>query len=353
MGIKQSISSSRLRQRFDEDAKALIPLLDEASVAFLQSVNASITPLKTGHVPLDIDAFPQDNSHTKKEGVSRTYKSNVDGYTPMAAYLGNEGWCVACELRTGSQHAQKEFDYTLERVLPRVRTLTSAPILARLDSAHDARNNRDIFNNHDMDFLIKWNPRKQDPQSWYQLAQENNVAWEESRSGKKVFVFSVVKDDYRLVVRLVVRESDRHGQLFLNPEFELEGWTTSLPEASYDNETIIQLYRGHATSEQFHSEFKTDLDLERLPSGKFDTNDLVMAFGVLAYNILRWMGLQSLMGKDSPVRHPAKRRRLRTVMQEVIGVASRMIESGRQLVLRFGQHSPGFNAHRQLSQLLS
>ena len=25
--------------------------------------------------------------------------------------------------------------------------------------------------------------------------------------------------------------------------------------------------------EQFHSEIKTDLDLERLPSGKFDTND--------------------------------------------------------------------------------
>lgn len=353
MGIKQSISSSRLRQRFDEDAKELIPLLDEASVAFLQSVSAPITPLKTGHVPLDMDAFPQDNSNTKKEGVSRTYKSNIDGYTPMAAYLGNEGWCVACELRTGSQHAQKEFNYTLERVLPRVKALTSAPILARLDSAHDACNNRDLFNSHDMDFIIKWNPRKQDPQNWYQLAQENNVAWEESRPGKKVSVFSVMKDDYRLVVRLIVRESDRHGQLFLNPEFELEGWTTSLPEASYNNETIIQLYRGHATSEQFHSEFKTDLDLERLPSGKFDTNDLVMAFGVLAYNILRWMGLQSLMGKDSPVRHPAKRRRLRTVMQEVIGVASRMIESGRQLVLRFGQHSPGFNAHRRLSQLLS
>jgi|GEM_PF-2572476 len=31
------------------------------------------------------------------------------------------------------------------------------------------------------------------------------------------------------------------------------------------------LYSDHATSEQFHSEFKTDLDLERLPSGKFDT----------------------------------------------------------------------------------
>jgi len=45
---------------------------------------------------------------------------------------------------------------------------------------------------------------------------------------------------------------------------------------------VIALYRDHATCEQFHSEFKTDLDLERLPSGKFDTNDLVIAFAVLA-----------------------------------------------------------------------
>ncbi len=40
MGIKQSPSSARLRQRFDEDARALIPLLDEASVEFL--CNASV-----------------------------------------------------------------------------------------------------------------------------------------------------------------------------------------------------------------------------------------------------------------------------------------------------------------------
>ena len=35
---------------------------------------------------------------------------------------------------------------------------------------------------------------------------------------------------------------------------------------------IIALYADHGTHEQFHSEFKTDLDLERPPSGKFDTN---------------------------------------------------------------------------------
>lgn len=61
---------------------------------------------------------------------------------------------------------------------------------------------------------------------------------------------------------------------------------------------------------QFHSEFKTDLDLERLPSGKFATNDLVLTLAALAYNVLRLMGQSALLCPDAPVRHAAKRRRL-------------------------------------------
>ena len=81
------------------------------------------------------------------------------------------------------------------------------------------------------------------------------------------------------MVRLIERTIDRKGQLLLTPEIELEGWTTPLPESDYDEATVLKLYRGHALCEQFNSEFKTDLDLERLPSGKCDTNDLVMTFG--------------------------------------------------------------------------
>ena len=110
---------------------------------------------------------------------------------------------------------------------------------------------------------------------------------------------------------------------------------------------------GHATAEQFHSEIKTDLDLERLPSGKFDTNDLVLTLGALSYNILRWIGLKGLTGKDSPVRHAAKRRRIRTVMQELMYLAARLIDSGRRLKLRFSQHCPGFQAFGRVYQQLA
>jgi hypothetical protein len=290
-----------------------------------------------------MDVFPMDNSQTRKEGVSYTYKG-YDGHAPIAAYLGQEGWCLGCELRPGSQHANKGFIDTLGRVLPRARALTTVPILLRLDSAHDARENRNFLCKQDaVDFLIKWNPRKQDPLAWADKAQSQK-AWTLNRDGKMEAVLSEELPDepgVRRIVKVTVRTSDARGQLYLEPEVSLEGWITSLPAHVADEQRVMALYRDHATSEQFYSEFKTDLDLERLPSGKFDTNNLVMAFATLGYNLLRWMGLR-LTGPDAPIRHWAKRRRLRTVMQELMYMACRLVHSDRQCLLRFGRHCPGF-----------
>lgn len=62
--------------------------------------------------------------------------------------------------------------------------------------------------------------------------------------------------------------------------------------------------KNHALSEQFHSEFKTDLDLERIPGGKFTTNALVMALGAFAYKNFEIRWPLGLLGDKSPVRHP-------------------------------------------------
>ena len=47
------------------------------------------------------------------------------------------------------------------------------------------------------------------------------------------------------------------------------------------------------------SQIKTDMDVERLPSGKFDTNELVLELTIIAYNILRLIGRQSLKSKNA------------------------------------------------------
>lgn len=138
----------------------------------------------------------------------------------------------------------------------------------------------------------------------------------------------------RQVIRITERTIDRHGQCLLVPEVDLEGWWTSLDICE---EEIIQLYKDHGTSEQFHSEFKTDMDIERLPSGKFATNALVLGMSVLAYNILRWIVQNGLLGLKSPKRSKVKRRRIKTVMQELMYVAARIIKTSRKIIISFGQ----------------
>ena len=92
----------------------------------------------------------------------------------------------------------------------------------------------------------------------------------------------------------------------------------------------------------------SDLDLERLPSGKFDTNYLVCQLAALAMNVLRLMGQRGLLGPDAPVRHPAKRRRLKTVMQELIYKAGRIIEHGRKIILGLGANDRAAKAFARL-----
>jgi hypothetical protein len=130
----------------------------------------------------------------------------------------------------------------------------------------------------------------------------------------------------RGVTHLIERTIDRDGQMLLIPKLEIEGWLTSLelPVAQ-----TVALYQANGTNEQFHSEFNTDLDLERPPSDKFATNDLVLSLAMLAFNILCSIGQATLIEPDSPFRHPAKRRRLRTVMQEIIGIVARVIAHAR------------------------
>lgn len=131
-------SSVWLRQRMEKLAPDLREDTDELSVRLLQRTEAPITP-ENGYVCLDFDTFVLDNSGTKKEWVSRTYQG-TDGYTPIAAYLGNEGWCLALELRPGSQHSALETHYFLERVLPRTHALVppGQAVLSRSDSGFDS-----------------------------------------------------------------------------------------------------------------------------------------------------------------------------------------------------------------------
>lgn len=347
LGNKDVPSEGTMRQRMDEYAERMLGAISWASIEFLERTKVPLTALSTGHIPLDLDGFVLDNSGSKKENVERTYRQ-VDGYLCLPAYLGMEGWMVNQHLLPGSQHPQNGFIFFIQETLGRVRQFCKQKLLLRTDSAHDALANLlELSRHRRVDYIIKWNPRKQDKQAWVQQAFSKGKV-STPRPGKRVAVFSVKEKHtfadvdgiertitLRRVMRVTERTTDKKGQMLLVPDIELEGWWTSL---SLSDQEIIELYKGHALCEQYHAEIKTDMDLERLPSGKFATNQLVMACGSLVYNILRFIGQVSLVNAKGIIRHDAKRRRVKTVIQELVYFAGRLITTGRRLKLRFSRH---------------
>lgn len=309
LGISYAIPSAEtLRQRFDMIGDSLRKDIQQANVDMLREMHIEPTALDNGFVPVDIDVTPFDNSKSNKEGVSRTYKG-FDGYAPIMAYIGTEGYLVNLELRIGKQHCQKETPDFLRETIELCRQLTEKPLLIRLDSGNDASENIGIFMEesykyNNVSFIIKRNPRQESKEEWLESVRECCQNIQHPRDGKTVYTGQTFRDvtyslsdneektvGIRTIYEITERTIDRYGQYFIVPDIELGTyWTNS----SLPDDTVIDLYHAHGESEQYHSEIKTDMDVERLPSGKFESNKLVLELTMIAYNILRIIGQESL-----------------------------------------------------------
>ena len=164
------------------------------------------------------------------------------------------------------------------------------------------------------------------------------------RDGKTVYIGSDWKTvtskqfnkefTLRTGYEITERTIDKYSQFNLVPDVEVETWWTNLGDP---DEEIISLYHAHGECEQFHSEVKTDMDLERLPSGKFATNALILELGMIAYNILRMIGQGTIGGRAPRQKRDVKRRRLRTVISNLIMMAGHVTMHARQLIIGLGK----------------
>lgn len=351
LGLKKVPSSPTLRQRLDQGAQHTEwnSIIRSENTCLLRRSQTKVTSIKVGakeYVPLDVDVSPFDNSGTKKQGISWTYKG-FEGYSPIFAYLGQEGYGVHAELREGKDHSQKGAVPFLAETIRLSKAVTDQPLLLRMDSGHDSRDNLALCIQNGVDCIIKRNLRKEKPELLLEYAKSHEVKAESERSGKTVYRFvktvhiTVEKKKYpvKMVYIVTERTALSNGQVLLTPEVEMISYWTTLEATP---EIIDQLYHDHATSEQFHSEIKTDMDLERLPSGKFETNQLLLTLGIFAYNLLRIIGQQSIHHPETPLKKKAQRRRIRTVIQNLITCAAKLIKHSRKVTLGFALNNRWF-----------
>ena len=347
LGICYAIPSAEtLRQRFDLIGSSIRRQILDENIKMLKSNGVVPSKLSCGYAPVDTDVSPFDNSKTCKEGVSRTYKG-CDGYAPVFAYIGSEGYLANLELREGKQHCQKGTPRFLEETIALSRQLTDEPLLFRLDSGNDSTENIGILLERGCHFIIKRNLRKESKEDWLRMAKDNSPDITHPRDGKDVYIGSDWKEityqaqdgttkhaTIRMGYEVIERTIDKKGQFLLIPDIEANVWWTN---TGFTDREVIGHYHAHGESEQFHSELKTDMDPERLPSGKFETNELVLELAILSYNILRMTGQESLGKRNPHLKHAVKRRRHRTVINNLINMACHVTEHARKLIIGLGK----------------
>lgn len=319
----------------------------------------TLTPIKTGnqsYLPVDVDTSPFDNSKSHKEGVSRTYKQ-FDGYHPIFSYIGREGYMLSCELREGKQHCQNGTPAYLERTIGLLTQLpVRTPVLFRLDGGNDARETLDVLNRSGHFFVVKRNLRKELPEYWLSVARAEGTVTciDDCKTVYTGFHTGRTPTDggpeMDIVFEVTVRRTAVDGTALLFPEVSVETFWTNLYESP---ETVIQLYRDHGTSEQFHSELKSDMNVERLPSGKFAVNAMILQVAMVAFNTLRFIGQSALGMEELPYKTEVIRKRLRKVIDDLIRIAVKRVCHARQQILKLWEHDPWLGCFRKLYHLCS
>jgi len=250
----------------------------------------------------------------------------------------------------GDQHCQRATPEFLDRAIARARRVTDANLLMRMDAGNDDEENLRRLWKNKVDWITKRNQRRKSEEDWLEEARAHGER-REPRRGKHVYTGHTwrTRDGRakRVVFCVVRRTTAEDGQRLLVPEVEIDTWWTSLGVRTASAEEVIELYHRHAASEQFQSELKTEMDLERLPSGKFATNALMFALGQVEYNVLRLCD-QVVLAEEKPfppeqkmpVSKPVQRRRVRSVMQDLMYLAAHLTRHARRWGLSLWHDTP-------------
>ena len=257
-----------------------------------------------------------------------------------------------CDLREGKQHCQKDTPEYLRRNVRTLKKLTSkAPYLFRLDGGNDATETLQGLQQSGHFFLVKRNLRRENPLYWLDIAKSvGEKASYETREGKTVYIGTytgkgpagdeALGEHMEIVFQVTERSIDKRGNLLHIPEVEVETYWTNLYE---EPEAVIELYHAHGTSEQYHSELKTDMNIERLPSGKMAVNEVVLSVAMVAFNTLRLIGQTALSFIDElPYEHSVLRKRLRKVIDDLIRVGCKFVYHARRWTLKLWAKDPWY-----------
>jgi hypothetical protein len=365
-------SKERLRQRLDQIAQYngfALEGMNKWNFLFLQKYARPVCIKGEEMIPVDFDVTVLDNTGSHKQGVEQTYQKDIKGFAPMMTNIGRQGYLLNHEFRKGSAHSNcaGTYEYIVRSMHLARRLCPNQTLLARLDSGNDAEKNlvglSQLENTY---YLIKHHLKGRNAsvskQRLTQFVLENYTSKEViDNTTIRYFAEQVslvgmydengkfIEKECRKILSVVQINNDLNtGQPLLIPYRSLHLWRTNLPETNFSPQDVIHLYKDHATSEQFHSEFKTDLDIEKLPSSKFKTNEFIVAMAQLVFNMLRVIGHEALSSDLLNPKGKKSRLRIRTILLKIILFPCKLMRKNKIWTIALPRSNPLSILFRQI-----
>lgn len=361
LGLKQVPSEETYRQRFkalatNTDLASLLPTYSVKLYNRLGMEPVVIEKDSQQWIRVDVDPVIYDNSDTKKEGATYTYDKQF-GYAAIFAHFDG-GWMINAQLNPGntSFHGQDTIDFVNQSLDLADKMSLTKKLLVTDCGLEDQQFLEVLLARENTDCIIKHNKRRESSMKWLDVAKtQGRMVRENKAKGYRIYQGSTYRQlkSSKKKLRLVfeVREIfKKNGRNLLIPEVKLFSVWTSIE--CFSEQEILRLYRLRGTSEQYHAEFKSEMNMERPPSDNLQVNNAFVLMGMLAHNMLKAIALDMVKEEGLGLKQ-ATRRRIRTVMHSVIFMAGRIVRGGRRLTMQLGCPKKWFHWFDSLFQRLN
>ena len=259
---------------------------------------------------LDCDSTKNIQYGTKMEGVEKA-RDNKLALDTQNIY-DELGFQYHLDVRAGNSHSALGAGLAIGNVIRQIKTSKSyvdMKIWTRADSGYYGSDFINAVKAAGSDIIVKTAKTKAFPKilsqisSWHQtpIVDLNRIKFYDDRECE------IATTNYRLSkaqerLRHVVVRAVKDAKDTLYPdyvEYDYFAIATSLDELRLSNEDLIRVYRGRGNAENFIRENKHGFDLLHYPCASLTANKAFGAIAMLAYNIMRWLGLADVSGTAS------------------------------------------------------
>lgn len=308
-----------VRERNITELEALVPRLRDKVWKRMVRNGHTLACAMTDMI-IDMDSTVQGVCG-HQEGAQKGYNPHKKGqlaYHPLLAFCAETKEVLHSWYRCGSAYTSNGAVEFLKELMAGLRK--GVKYLLRADSGFFDGDLLDYLESIDASYLIKVKLKGLDKllarQTWVKSKQQ--PGWEETTFSHQCGKWT--KTRTFVAVRY---QSGVTDDLYKTPIFENFCYVTTEKKSPMETH---RHYGKRATSETWIEECKSQMGAGQIRTSEFLANSALFQCGVLAYNILKWMGL--LTGTT------LQRWEVKTIRLWLIRLAGKLVSSGRQLTLK-------------------